>query len=132
MKTGIMGGNRAVNVYAVISEPLSYQEIIDPEIGGPWEEYRIAEIVAAPTRGRAKWLAWKSDEFDLDGIRDMPKFSVRLIRKNEGWPEGLLTEQEHLWAWGMKRPWLQPEALLVENFLALYGEAETSDDGVTI
>lgn len=121
-----------MNVYVVVSEPIEYQEIIDPEIGGPWEEYRIAEIVAAPTRGRAKWIAWQSDTIRLGDVRDMPKFSVKLIRKNEDWPEGLLTEQEHLWAWGMKRPWLLPEAALVDNFLALCGEAETSDGGVTL
>ena len=113
-----------MNVYAVVSEPILYQEIIDPEIGGPWEEYCIAEIVAAPTRGRAKWLAWRSDEIGLCDVRNMPKFSVRLIRKDENWPEGLFTEQEHLWAWGMKRPWLLPEATLIENYLALSAEWE--------
>lgn len=118
-----------MNVYRVVSEPIEYQDIIDPEIGGPWEEYCIAEIVAAPTRGRAKWLAWMSDEphHYPFGARDMPKFSVKLVRKNEDWPEGLLTEQEHLWAWGMRRPWLLPEAMLIDNWFAVWAEAEFDD-----
>lgn len=116
-----------MNVYRVVSEPIRYQEFIDPELGGPWYDYCIAEIVAAPTRGRAKWLAWKSDEIQLGDVRDMPKFSVEMVRKNENWPEGLHSGQEHLWAWGMKRPWLLPEAMLIDNWFAMWAEAEFDD-----
>lgn len=113
-----------MNVYAVVSEPILYQEIIDPEIGGPWEEYCIAEIVAAPSRARARWIAWQSDSIQLGDIRNMPRFSVRLVRRNEDWPEGIVVGLDYLWAWGVPRPWLMSEAMLVENFLAVCGAME--------
>lgn len=122
-----------MNVYQVVSEPIQYQEIIDPEIGGPWEEYCIAELVAAPSPGRAKWLAFKSDrecQRWFGNMHDMPKFSVKLVRKDEPWPEGLCSEQEHLWAWGVNKPWLVSEAVLAENFLACWAEAMYCDDEI--
>lgn len=109
-----------MNVYQVVSEPIQYQEIIDPEIGGPWEEYCIAELVAAPSPGKAKWLAFKSDrecQRWFGNMHDMPKFSVKMIRRNEDWPEGILpTGFYHLWT-DCPRPYLLPEATLIEDFL---------------
>jgi len=117
-----------MNVYKVVSEPISYQEIIDPEIGGPWYDYRIAELVAAPSRGRAKWLAWQSDGpiHQWLGIEEMPKFSVHLMRKGEDLPEGLHSGLEHLWL-DVERPWEIPESTLVDMWFAEVQE-QTYDD----
>lgn len=119
-----------MNVYRVVSETIEYQEVIDPEIGGPWESYCIAEMVAAPNPGRAKWLAWKSERAYSSGngdISDMPKFSVRMIRKNEDWPEGLLsTGFYHLWT-DRLRPYLLPEVALIEDYMSAQYEADFGD-----
>lgn len=121
-----------MNVYRVVSEPLEYQVIIDPEIGGPWEQYCIAEMVAAPSPGRAKWFAWQSDDgfggsWNGGDVADMPKFSVKMIRRNEDWPEGLLsTGFYHLWTERL-RPYLLPEVALIEDYMSAVYEADFGD-----
>jgi len=87
-----------MNLYQVISEELSTVIPVLDYGEGPLEYYHIAEIVAAETRGQAKWIAWKSDEDSFEGnICDMPKFSVHLIKKNVNDPKGVCTDKwEHL------------------------------------
>lgn len=109
-----------MNVYQVVSEVLQYEETIDAWIGGPMVDYRIGEIVAAPTPGRAKWIAWASDSESFsqygNDIRDMPKFSVKLVRKDAACEAGILKGLDYLWT-GVRRPWLLPEATLVDDWL---------------
>lgn len=106
-----------MNVYRVVSEPLAYQEIIDPEIGGPWGVYHIAELVAAPTRARARYIAWKQDPDYGPSMREMPRMSATLSQRATDCPEGLVSGLDHLWAWGYARPYRETEATLVANYL---------------
>jgi hypothetical protein len=72
-----------VNLYRVISEELSEVIPILDDGTGPTELYAIAELVAAKSRGQAKWMAYKSDwkHFE-DNIREMPKFLVICVVKD--------------------------------------------------
>lgn len=113
-----------MNIYTVVSEPLTYYERISSEIGGPLVDYVIAEIVAAPSRSAARWIAYRAND-GQEGVRFLPRFSVRLIRKDSHLPAGIITGEayEYLWAWGITRPWTVPEATLIENWLAVWAEA---------
>ena len=74
-----------MNIYQVISE-----EIEDTYRGG-WntpeddyftDTYWIAELGVAKSRGQAKYMAWKKDKVsDMSTIVEMPKMSVRLVKK---------------------------------------------------
>lgn len=82
-----------MNLYEVTSEMLEYVEPILEDGSGPTFPYRIWELVAARSHGQAKYLAWKYDgSFDYD-IREMPKMSCRLLRKDIQHNEpGLVTD----------------------------------------
>jgi hypothetical protein len=68
------------SLFFCLSEPLEEKIPILDDGSGPIEEYRIAELVVAPSRAKAKWLAWKTDNpSHYDSMRDMPKFSIRKI-----------------------------------------------------
>lgn len=90
-------------LYFCLSETLEELVPILDDGTGPWEEYRIAELVVAPTRDKAKYLAWKSDKPSrYDSIEDMPRFSIRKIA------DGFVTKprvvsHEKAWEqfWGM-------------------------------
>jgi len=43
---------------------------------GHREDYRIAELVAARSRGQARYLAWKADKTFSADMREMPKFTT--------------------------------------------------------
>lgn len=89
-----------MNIYRCVSEELSYVEVICDDGTGPLEYYCIAELVAAETRGRAKWLAYKSDHpsyWRLASMDDMPKFSVVCTRKNVNLPEGVIANYRNAW-----------------------------------
>lgn len=85
-----------MNLYLVISEELEYHAIIDPEIGGPWEPYWIAELVVARNHSQARYLAWKADRYgcrwDYD-LREMPKFAVRLKEKGVEGPARIASDE---------------------------------------
>ena len=71
-----------MNLYRVISETL-WETIPVLDFGqGPEEPYAIAELIAAESRGKAKWLAWKSDKSFDGNIRDMPRFSAVCVAKD--------------------------------------------------
>jgi len=84
------------NLYLVVSEELSYVAVIDPEIGGPTEWYRIAELVVAGGHSQARYLAWQADK---DGyawtydFNEMPKFAVRLKEKDVEGPARIATDE---------------------------------------
>lgn len=82
-----------MNLYRVISEPL-FETIPVLDYGqGPREEYRIVEIVAAETRGKAKWSAWMTDRSFDGNVRDMPRFSVRLLKRGLDEAAGVVTDK---------------------------------------
>jgi hypothetical protein len=88
-----------MNIYYVLSEVLSVTIPILDDGTGPEEDYAICELVAASTRSRAKWAAWKSDRDSFDGdVRDMPRFAVRLLAKGVDVPEGILPHDSEYWA----------------------------------
>ncbi len=74
-----------LNLYLVVSETL-YEKVPILDYGeGPLEPYSICELILAPTRGKAKWLAWKEDKSFNSDIINMPKFRTRIVsRKFEG------------------------------------------------
>lgn len=85
-----------MNLYLVISEELSATVPILDDGTGPKEYGCIACLVAAETRGKAKYAAWKTDKdlrhggfgtFTGDPI-DMPKFSVKKKLGNVDVPAG--------------------------------------------
>ena len=89
-----------MNIYRCVSEELLWHDIILDDGTGPWEPYYITELVAAPSRGRAKWLAWKSDKDSFTGrMGDMPKFSVVCTRKDTNLSEGLIAGARRAWWW---------------------------------
>jgi len=68
-----------MNLYLVISEALDWQKFNNPELAGPWETYRIAELVVARNHSQARYLAWQSDkEGQTYDFGEMPKLAVRL------------------------------------------------------
>jgi len=85
------------NLYFVLSEELYYTEPILDDGTGPTYPYKIADLVIADSPGQAKWLAWKKDnELNHSGfyndMRDMPKFSVKLKKKNIKRKKGIVSE----------------------------------------
>lgn len=78
-----------MNLYRCVSEQLTSFGRYDPP--EPPEDYRIVELVAAETRGRARWLAWSTDRDSFTGsVVDMPKFSIVCTRRDVSAPEGIL------------------------------------------
>jgi len=87
-----------MNLYLVVSEELFYVAMIDPEIGGPTEYYRIAELVVARNHSQARYLAWKAELCDPNTLLDydllqMPKFAVRLKEKDVEGPARIATDE---------------------------------------
>lgn len=83
-----------VNIYRVISEPLVTWHTSGSDV--PPEDYAIAHLVAAETRSKAIWMAWKTDDC-LRGsytgdARDMPKFSARVCRKGVDLQAGIVSD----------------------------------------
>ena len=118
-----------MNVYKVVSECLT---------DGGWgytppESYFIAEMVAAPTRDRARWLAWKADpssRSDWYDIRNMPRFEVRLIQRDFPIDEGVLSgEWTEFWT-EIDRPYAHPYVALVEDYLGLAYEYQYEESPV--
>ena len=91
-----------MNIYLVVSETLTSVVCEDWFNNACHEEpYCIAEIVAARSRGQAKYLAWQTDKetFKLD-MREMPKMSVKLCKKDLNIPTGIVTADKrfaHCW-----------------------------------
>ena len=111
-----------MNLYRVISEEVSVVVPILDDGTGPTDYYHIVELVVARNHGQAKYLAWKNDkaQFSAD-IRDMPKFSARLLCKNvpreaqivatEGGATPPVEGFSCYWAWDLKdglAPWPLP------------------------
>jgi len=85
-----------MNLYLVVSEEIYHVEWEDVSARvGHREDYRIVELVAARSHAQARYLAWRAD---IDGdtgwpIEDMPKFAVRLKRRDVNWPAGIVTDE---------------------------------------
>ena len=77
-----------MNLYRCISEEMSGVDPILHDGSGPIEHYRIAVLIAAETRSKAKWAAWRTDPDAHFGVIDMPRFSVRCARKDVDVPAG--------------------------------------------
>ena len=91
-----------LNVYLVVSETLTSIVCEDWFNNACHEEpYRIAELVAARSRGQAKYLAWQMDKETFEmGMREMPKMSVKIREKNVDVPAGIVTNDKafaHCW-----------------------------------
>jgi len=87
---------RMNNLYLVVSQELSYVAVIDPEIGGPREYYRIAELVVARNHSQARYLAWQADKDGYAWTYDfceIPKFAVRLKEKDVEGPARIVTNE---------------------------------------
>jgi len=84
-----------MNIYRCISEELSEVVPILDDGSGPREPYRIAVLIAAETRSKAKWAAWHTDWKHCDGtMSDMPRFSIRCARKDVNVPAGEYTHDK--------------------------------------
>ena len=71
---------RRLDLFFCLSEPLSETVPVLDYGQGPEEEYRIAELVVADSRAKAKWMAYKADKPNRhERMEDMPKMSVRKI-----------------------------------------------------
>ena len=86
-----------MNLYLVVSESLETVEWEDRECCARHVvHYRICELVVARGHGHARFMAWKHD--DPDGtfpcFEDMPKFAVRLKKKNMLGPARVLDDAE--------------------------------------
>ena len=78
------------NLYLVVSEDLqNYGDYYNPP-----DIYCIAELVVARNYSQARYLAWKTDYYFGDFI-DMPKFQVRIKRKNVKGPARLVTNENN-------------------------------------
>lgn len=97
-----MSKETGVNIYLVVSETLSSVVCEDWFNNACHEEpYCIAELVAARSRGQAKYLAWQTDKetFESD-MREMPKMSVKICEKGVDIPVGVATKDKafaHCW-----------------------------------
>ena len=84
------------NLYLVISEVLETVEWEDWfNYVGHRETYRIVELVVARNHGQARWIAWRERDEDatfLPDVRDMPKFAVRLKRKDAKGPPRIVSD----------------------------------------
>ena len=92
-----------MNIYVVVSETLVSIVCEDWYNQSCHEEpYCIAELVAARSRGQAKYLVWQTDKetFETD-IREMPKMSVKICKKNVEIPSGIVTNDKRFgYCWG--------------------------------
>lgn len=89
-----------MNLYLVVSDVL--KEVVWEDWFnnvGHRELYQIAELVVARNYGQAKYLAWKTDRntFNSD-ISEMPKFAVRLKRRDVAGPARIATEEHGAFA----------------------------------
>jgi hypothetical protein len=84
-----------MNLYLVVSEPLTYVECEDASVNACHEEsYCIAELVVARNRSQATYLAWKPDpEMFSDDMRDKPKFRCELKRKDVEGPARIASDE---------------------------------------
>lgn len=73
-----------MNLYLVVSEPLRVAVYEDWFVNaGHWEDYCIAELVAANSHAQARYIAWRNDKSSWsEDMNDMPKFQVRLKWKD--------------------------------------------------
>lgn len=118
-----------MNVYRVISEELNGSYMLSNGLDVP-EPYHIAEVVAAETPSKARWLAWKSDpdsKSDMYDIRNMPKFKVELVQRDFPIEAGVLPNEWSEWWIGIKKPYRLPYAALVDAYLGIVYEYEYDD-----
>lgn len=82
-----------MNIYLVISEQLETIVWEDwfSQVGHP-ETYHIVELVVAESRNQAKYLAWKADDDFSYDMREMPKMSAKIRRKNVEGPSRIVTK----------------------------------------
>src|SRR5690606_21215009 len=90
-------GGEGMNIYRCVSEQLLYRHRLLDDGTGPIEPYCIAAVVAAETRGQAKWMAWQTDDSFDGSICDMPKFSVVMTRKGINLPKGVISNPKRAW-----------------------------------
>ena len=86
-----------MNLYLVVSEDLETVVWEDWEAqAGHIEHYRICELVVAKSHGQGRFLAWKHDDPDgtYPSFDDMPKFAVRLKKRNVPGPARVLDYDE--------------------------------------
>jgi len=73
---------------------------------GHREDYRIAELVAARSRGQARYLAWKADKTFSSDMREMPKFVTHKTRQPVWGPPRVVTKEyqgpHNEWMWQSK------------------------------
>lgn len=81
-----------MNLYLIISETLTTIDWEDRfSYLGHEEEYRIWELVVARNHSQARYLAWKTDKSSFtDEMRDMPRFTCRLRKKDIDLPAGVI------------------------------------------
>jgi len=97
-----MSKETGVNIYVVVSETLASVVCEDWFNNACHEEpYCIAELVAARSRGQAKYLAWQTDTetFESD-MQEMPKMSVKICEKDVDILAGIVTKDKafaHCW-----------------------------------
>jgi hypothetical protein len=72
----MLGGGKMIPVWLILgTEWIYHVEWEDWENNaGHREDYRIAELVAARSRGQARYLAWKADKTFTGDMREMPRF----------------------------------------------------------
>lgn len=90
-----------MNIYQVVSEVLTGYDYVCEEISVP-VDYCIAQLVVAGSRDQAKYVAWKTDRqsFYPSDINEMPRMSVRIVKKDVVGPARLVTkdpECQQLW-----------------------------------
>ena len=71
-----------MKVYEVVSELLHDYGVAWGDPPKPPEDYCIAELVVAGSRGQAKWLAWKMDRSFSGIVQEMPRFTVHVVGRN--------------------------------------------------
>lgn len=75
----------------MVSEELqSYGDYNDPP-----DIYCLAELVVARNRSQARYLTWMTDWSFGGSFVDMPKFKVRIKRKNVKGPSRLASNEDH-------------------------------------
>lgn len=92
-----------MNIYLVVSEAIEtivWEDWFSQV--GHLETYHIAELVVAENRNQAKYLAWKNDvDFSYD-MREMPRMSARIRRKDVEGPPRIVTDDfpndPYLWS----------------------------------
>lgn len=82
-----------MNAYSIVTtEDVTYQEVIDPELGGPWYREPIGDLVFARSRGHARAVFCRHY-----GLEFTWPLTIEVVAKNIDRDAGIARGNDILW-----------------------------------